>query len=227
MSTDTRPTKSDSALKQDVIDELRWESSVSESEIGVSVHDGVVTLSGAVNTYAQKIAAQQAVERVGGVRAYANALEVRLAEAHRRSDSDVALAVADALRWHVDVPDTTVKARVTQGWVTLEGTVERQHQRSAAESAVRYLTGVRGVTNAIDVRPAPAPVSTHDVTRRIKRALHRSAHLDAERIAVEVKSGTVTLRGAVRSWPERRDAEYAAWSAPGVTDVEDELTVLG
>lgn len=215
--------KTDSDLKLDVMDELKWEPSVDEVEIGVAVSDGIVTLSGYVDSYAEKFAAERAVERVSGVRAFADELHVRLPGAHERSDTDLAHAAADALKWNVDVPDATIKAKIAHGWITLEGSAAWQYQKTAAERAVRYLTGVRGVTNAILVKPSP--VSAPDVTRRIKQALHRSAQLDAERILVETADGKVTLKGTVRSWPERRDAEYAAWSAPGVSAVEDHLVV--
>jgi osmotically-inducible protein OsmY len=205
--------KSNSELQQDVIDELRWDPSTRDCEIGVAARDGVVTLSGEVSSYAQKLAAEAAAERVAGVRALAEDL----------SDTDLAHACLNALKWDVDVPDDRLQLKVENGWVTVEGTVSTHFQRQAAERAVRYLTGVKGIINHAVVKPAG--VSTTEVGRKIKAALHRSAELDASRIQVETHDGRVTLKGTVRSWAERTDAERAAWSAPGVTAIDDQIVV--
>ena len=182
-----------------------------------------MTLTGYVDSYARKIAAYQAVERVGGVRAVAEDLEVKLPGALTRSDTEIAHQVANALRWDTEVPEDKIKARVENGWVWLEGEVEWQYQRLAAERAVRYLTGVKGVTNIVKIR---ARVSSYDVSKRIKEALHRTAEADARKIEVQTTEGRVMLTGTVRSFAERQDAERAAWAADGVTAVEDRLVVM-
>ena len=215
--------KTRSQLLRDVQDQLKWEPSIRDDEIGVAVKDGVVTLSGYVPSYADKYIAIYAVERVGGVEAVADELKVKLPSSHARTDTELAHAAVHALRWNVKVPDEGVKVAVRDGWLTLEGEVEWQYQRSAAERALRHLTGMRGVTNLIAVKPRQA--SEYDVRQTIKDALRRSADLVADRISVEAHDGAVTLAGSVRSAAERRDAERAAWAAPGVTTVDDRLVV--
>lgn len=214
--------KSDLQLQKDVQDELRWEPSVREAEIGVAVKDGVITLTGFVPTYAQKFAAEQAAERVTGMRALADDLQVKLAGGTDRNDTEIAHAVVNALRWDIEVPDDKVKARVESGWITLEGTVDWYFQKAAAERAVRYLTGVKGLTDFINVKPK---VSAPEVKAKIEEALKRSAELGAKKIEVETRDGKVILRGTVRTWAERQEAERAAWNAPGVHSVKDELFV--
>lgn len=214
--------KTDTQLQKDVIEELRWDPAVGSAEVGVAAKFGVVTLSGQVDSFAKKYAATRAAERVAGVRAVAEALKVVLPSSHVRTDTDLAHSVVSALRWDVQVPDESVKARIEDGWVTLEGELEWQYQINAAERAVRNLTGVRGVSNQILLKTrALAP----DVKHRIESALKRHAELDSKQIQVEVLNGRVTLTGKVRSWAERQEAELAAWSAPGVTKVDDELFV--
>ena len=214
--------KTDGQLQKDVIDELRWDPAVGNAEIGVAAKSGVVTLTGQVPTFAKKYAATRAAERVAGVRALAEDLKVVLPSSYNRTDTDLAHAVASTLTWDVQVPNETMKARVEDGWVTLEGEVEWQYQCNAAERAVRNLTGVRGVSNLIQLKKH---ASVTDVKGRIESALKRHAELDSKQISVEALDGRVTLRGKVRSYAERQDAEFAAWSAPGVSKVEDELTV--
>jgi len=215
-------TKSDAQLQSDVQEELLWDPSVGRSEIGVACKNAVVTLSGQVESYAQKYAAGRAAERVSGVQVVADELNVRVPFTFKRTDMEIGHAVAEALRWDIEVPNDKVKARVDEGWVWLDGDVEWEYQRSAAERAVRYLTGVKGVSNNLKLSKRPW---IPDVKTRIERALKRTAELDAAQVKVNAADGSVTLSGRVRSWTARQDAERAAWSAPGVTSVKDELTV--
>ena len=215
--------KTDTQLHRDVADELAWEPSIRSPEIGIAVKDGVVTLSGSVESYAEKYAAERAAERVRGVMAVADDMLVKLPLSFKRSDTEVAHACVNALRWDIQVPDDKIKALVEEGWVTLEGEVEWQFQRQAAERAVRYLAGVRGVTNRVSVKPKAA--SSFEVSQKIKDALRRSAEEDAEKISVEAKDGRVVLKGKVRSYAERAEAERAAWAAPGVMVVDDRIAI--
>jgi osmotically-inducible protein OsmY len=212
--------KSDSALRRDVERELEWEPSIEERRIGVSAIDGVVTLTGEVSTYAEKLKAERAVERVAGVRGVVNELKVQLAG--KFSDTDIAKAAVAALRSDVTVPADRVKVKVDKGWVKLTGDVYGDYQRRAAERAVRNVPGVQGVSNLIAIAARAEP---HDVKQKIEETLQRAAALDAKNIDVIVTGGEVTLRGTVRSFLERYEAEKAAWAAPGVTMVHNEIRV--
>jgi osmotically-inducible protein OsmY len=214
--------RSDTEILQDVIAELKWDPSLRSDDVAVSVRDGVVTLAGFVDSYADKWKAERIASRVAGVRAVANDVEVRLSTANERPDPDLARAALDTLKWNIVVPHDRIKVRVENGWITLEGDVDFYFQKEAAERAVRYLTGVKGVTNLITVRARSTP---QDVKKRIKEALERGAQLDAERIQVEVEGNKVILRGTVRSYAEMKDAERAVLSVPGITEVDNRLTV--
>lgn len=214
--------KTDTQLQKDVIDELRWEPRVNDAEIAVSAKDGVVTLTGSVDTFAQKYVAERAVERVTGVRAVADDLAVKVFGPHERTDTEIAHAALNALRWDTEVPDEKLTVKVEHGWVTLKGETEWNYQKTAAERDLRYLAGVKGISNLITVKPR---ASATEVKAKIEAALKRSAELDANQITVETADGSVTLKGTVRSWPERSDAERAAWAAPGVKEVHDRLVV--
>ena len=215
--------KSDSDVQRSVQDELQWEPGVSSgAKIGVAVKDGVVTLTGFVSSYAEKWAAERAAKRVSGVNALAVELEVQLPGYARKTDADIAKAAENALAWDVLVPADSVSVTVENGWVSLDGNVNWQYQRSGAEDAVRGLTGVTGVSNRIEVKPTVSPT---DIKSKIEAAIKRNAILDAESIGVETYGGKVVLTGTVSSWAERDEAEAAAWAAPGVTDLQDALTI--
>jgi len=215
-------TKSDAQLQKDVMEELAWDPSVGRHEIGVACSDGVVTLGGQVDNVAKKDAAMRAAERVSGVRAVADEVTVRISSALGQTDVDIAHAVAQVLQWNVQVPASKVTARVDKGWVWLDGEVDWDFQRTAAERSVRYITGVTGISNRIHIRKL---VFAPDVKQRIESALKRVAALDAAHINVQAHDGRIVLRGKVHSWAARTDAERAAWSAPGVVAVEDEIIV--
>jgi osmotically-inducible protein OsmY len=212
----------DIELRQDVMDELTWEPMVDPAEIGVAVTDEVVTLSGYVDSYSEKMAAERAAKRVYGVTAVANEIEVKLPGVMERTDPEIARAARDALNWTTLVPGDTITVTVQNGWLKLEGMVDWQFQRTEAEDIVRNLTGVKGVTNLISIQEKPKPVQ---IESDIEKALKRSAEVDARRIWVETDDGRVVLHGNVRSWLERREAEDAAWAAPGVTSVENKISV--
>lgn len=213
----------DQVIRRNVIDELRWDPRIHARDIGVTEHSGVITLSGTVSTCAEKWAAERAAERVEGVRAITSELHVMLHNAHVCMDTELAQRILDGFRWDVQVPDTRLQAIVDNGWVQLDGEVEWQYEKDAAERVVRNITGVRGMTSA--VRVAPCTASTYDVRSRIGEALRRQGEEQAYGISVQAADHIVTLRGTVTSFAERRAAEGAAWSAPGVREVRDELRV--
>jgi len=224
MATATAVSKgrNDQQIQRDVLAELKWDARVTPNEIGVAVKDGIVTLTGWVDSYSKKWAAEEAAHRVNGVKAVANDIEVRLSSADERTDADIAAAAVRAIEWDAFVPIDKVDVTVSKGWVTLKGEVEWQYQKQDAERVVRRLTGVKGVTNLILVKPRVTP---SELKQKIEQALIRSAETDAQRITVEVQGSKVILKGMVRSWAEREEAERTAWLAPGVTSVENRITL--
>ena len=214
--------KTNTKLAEDVLQELQWEPSLDETHLRITDDAGVVTLEGRVHSFWEKDVAVEAAQRVAGVRAVADHIEVDLPAASIRPDADLARAVANALAWNAAVPDESLSIRVQDGWVTLTGQVDRQYQKAAAEQAVRSLVGVRGLISDIAVIPR---ARASQVKEQIDVALRRYAELDAQRVRVDTHDGDVTLRGAVRSWPERQQIERAAWAAPGVSHVTNEIVV--
>lgn len=214
--------KTDSQLQHDVMAELEWEPAVDHADIGVAANDGVVTLSGYVKNFTEKLAAEKAVRRVAGVRAIAEEIKVRLASDSKLADHEIAKRILDMIAWTVSIPNDKVKVKVEHGWVTLSGTVDWYFQSNEARKAAAKVSGVIGVSNLIEVKQHPAPA---DVKDRIVSAFKRQADLDAAAVTVITDGGTVKLSGKVHAWNERGIAERAAWSAPGVTKVEDHLTV--
>ncbi len=214
--------KSNLELKKDILAELRWDPMVPEARVSLAVQRGVVTLSGTLDSYPETVAAKRAVERVAGVKAIDNALEVLPPAGDRHSDAALAAAIETVLRWNALVPPSRIAFRVEGGWVELTGELDWYYQRRAVERAIRPLRGVVGVTDQIRLRVAPVP--SH-LAKRIQDALTRQAMRDAERIQIVVEGTVVTLRGQVRSWGERNAAEGATWAAPGVSSVCNELVI--
>ncbi len=214
--------RSDTDIHKDIVAEFHWEPSLRDDDIAVAVRDGVVTLAGFADSYADKWKAERIASKIRGVKAIANDIEIKLPSASQRADPDIARAVVNALQWNISVPADRIKAKVEKGWVVLEGEADYNYQKDAAERAIRYLTGVKGITNVITVKQRATPA---DLKERIKEALQRSAQFDAERITVEVQGNKAILRGTVRSYAEMKEAERAALKAPGITEVENRLTV--
>ena len=212
----------DSQLQDIVLEELRWEPSVDAAHIGVVAKDGVITLTGHVGTYAEKMAAERTARMVKGVKAIAQEIEVRLPSMKKHADDEIAKRAVDILKWNIAVPDERIKIKVEHGVVTLSGEVDWQYQKVRAEAEVRFLGGVVGVINSIIVKPTIKP---QEVRAKIKSALERSADVEASMVGIAVDGSTVTLSGKIHSWSERNAAEHAAWSVPGVTKVVDHLSI--
>lgn len=214
--------KTDAQIQKDVMDQLKWEPYLTASEIGVAVKNGVVTLSGQVSSYSKKIAAENAAKKIKGVKAIAEDIQIGVSAMKDRTDTEVATAVLNALKWHTGVQDEKVKIKVENGIVKLEGEVDWEYQKSNAKTAIENLSGVRSVINLISVKPR---VTSANIEQKISSAFHRSATIDSDRIVVDVQGSRVILKGSVRSYAEKEDAEDAAWAAPGVTAVDNRIEI--
>jgi osmotically-inducible protein OsmY len=213
--------KTDTQLQKDVMEEIRWEPSTTAAQIGVTAANGVVTLTGVVATYAEKWAVERAAQRVEGVKGLAEEITIKPSGIHVKSDTEIAEAAVTALKWHVWVP-SGIQATVAQGWVTLKGVVNWEYQRTAARDAVCFMPGVKGVSNDITIKPAAQPTA---IKAAIEKALVRNAEIDSMNVSVTVNGGAVTLSGSVQSWGEKAEAGTAAWNAPGVNTVRNDIAV--
>jgi len=220
--------KTDSEIQKDVIEELKWEASlngIKATEIGVAVKNGIVTLTATLDSYSKKVAAEKAVMKVGGVKAIANEIDVKPLISFKKSDTEIAEAVVNSIKWSTSIPENKVKVKVENGWVSLDGEVEWEFQKRSAKNVIEDLRGVKGVTNHIKVKAKESTATENQVKEKIKQAIRRNADIDANKINVEASGKEITLTGEVRSLAEKADAEQAAWSSPGVTMVDNQLEV--
>lgn len=214
--------KTDLEIQQDVMNELKWQPFLKSSSIGIAVKNGIVTLTGIVDNYAQKVEAEKAAKKITGVKAIAEDIQIGVSPSYKKTDTEIAESVMNALRWHAAVPEENLKVTIEDGIVKLEGDVEWEYQRSSAKNAIVNLLGVRNVINLINVKPK---LTAFDVRAKIAQALHRAATVDAEKVSIDVEGHKVILNGKVRSFAEKEDVEEAAWCAPGVSTVESHIEI--